>query len=325
MHPPEGISYPAAVLENAELRLVVDLPDPEKGRYRGTRFDLSGQVLSARYRGREFFGAWKAVPEDGLHRDGAGPAEEFSMSAPPGYAEAVPGGVFLKIGVGVLERTDERPYLFHRDYPVVSRGEWETRRGRYWVETVHTLETGTGWGYRYRKRVEIDPVHPVMTIRRTLWNTGARRIETDHYSHNFVLMGDAVPDERIELETTIVIDPPHQLNGAIQFEGKAIRFPVPMPARRGGHHADLFELSGTEGDLPPSYNRGRWRNLETGMELAFTGSLPLRKLVFYGLGGSLSLEPFVPVEVDPGGSLSWTTTYTFSRSGEAEKGDKPAS
>ncbi|HKJ91502.1 MAG TPA: hypothetical protein VJ960_10245, partial [Oceanipulchritudo sp.] len=39
---PEGISYPAEVLENAELRLVVDLPDPEKGRYRGTRFDLSG-------------------------------------------------------------------------------------------------------------------------------------------------------------------------------------------------------------------------------------------------------------------------------------------
>lgn len=316
------VSYPAVVLGNDALRIVVDLPDPEEGRYRGTRFDFSGQILSARYGGMEFFGAWKGSEEGQVFGDGAGPAEEFSMEDPPGYAEAGVGGEFLKIGVGVLRRTDERSYLFHREYPVVSRGEWSNRWGALWVESEHRLEMGTDWGYRYEKRVELDAEKAEITIRRRLWNTGKRRIETEHYSHNFVLPADFVPDERIEMETGISIEPAETIHGAIVFDGRKIGFRERMP--KGGHHVDLFALAGIEERLPARYNRGLWRNRESGVELSFAGSHPLSKLVFYGLGRSLSLEPFVPIEVEPGEVVEWRTVYTFRGRGEPESGESPA-
>lgn len=309
-------AYPAAVLDNGSLRIVVDLADTEDGRYQGTRFDLSGQMLSARYGGMEFFGPWKGSWDGPVFRDGAGPAEEFSMENPPGYAEAGVGGEFLKIGVGVLRRTDARSYLFHREYPVVSRGEWENRWGALWVESEHRLEMGTDWGYRYVKRVELDAEKAEILIRRRLWNTGKRRIETEHYSHNFVLPGDFVPDERIEMETGILIEPAETVKEAIVFDGRRIGFREPMP--KGGHYVDLFALAGIEWRLPARYNRGLWRNRERGVELSFAGSHPLSKLVFYGLGRSLSLEPFVPIEVEPGEVVEWQTVYRFRGAGGEE-------
>jgi hypothetical protein len=305
-----AVEYPSAVLDNGEVRLVVDIPDTENGRYRGIRFDWSGQILSARYRGHEVFGPWKKHPADaGLFADGAGPSEEFSMYDPLGYAEAAPGETFVKIGVGVLRRRDAEDYLFHAPYPVVQLGGWESRRGDLWVESRQRMATEDGWGYDYAKRVELHPHFAVLTITRTLHNTGSRTIDTDHYSHNFFTTGERIPGAEVELQTAFNV-PPTTVNDSVHFDGFRIFFTEPL--KTGGHYANLVEMTGAEGALPAGFNFGRWRDKERGIELQFHGSHPVHRYVFYGVYNSLSLEPFVKVVLEPGERMQWCTVYRFA-------------
>ena len=52
--------YPHQVLRNdTGMRVTVMLADPDKGFYRGTRFDRSGHIAQAKYRGHTFFGLWR--------------------------------------------------------------------------------------------------------------------------------------------------------------------------------------------------------------------------------------------------------------------------
>ena len=44
-----------------------------------------------------------------------------------GYDEAKPGQAFLKPGIGLLRRVDERPYNSGGLYPIVDGGTWTTR------------------------------------------------------------------------------------------------------------------------------------------------------------------------------------------------------
>jgi hypothetical protein len=96
----------------------VYLPDVAEGFYRGTRFDAAGVIGRLEYRGHTFYAPWfsktDATVRDfvndgvdvtaGIHTAMTGPAEEFSVV---GFAEAAPGGAFVKIGVGALRKPDD--------------------------------------------------------------------------------------------------------------------------------------------------------------------------------------------------------------------------
>src|SRR5947209_20149621 len=49
---------PQAEISNGVVRAKIYLPDPEKGYYRGTRFDWSGVINSLEYAGHDYYGAW---------------------------------------------------------------------------------------------------------------------------------------------------------------------------------------------------------------------------------------------------------------------------
>ena len=115
-------SAPAADISNGQLRARLWLPDPEKGFYRGTRFDWSGSIANLSYQGHTYFGAWFVRYDPAVHdvawipgNNGyaagkasadVGPVEEFTGpgNSAPGYDEAKPGGTFLRIGVGALRK-----------------------------------------------------------------------------------------------------------------------------------------------------------------------------------------------------------------------------
>ena len=89
--------YPAARISNSQVSMDFYLPDPEKGYYRGTRFDWSGIVSSTRYKGHEYFGEWKEGHDPFNHDDICGPVEAFqTRGAGLGYHEAAPGGEFIR-------------------------------------------------------------------------------------------------------------------------------------------------------------------------------------------------------------------------------------
>ena len=104
--------YPMLELKNEQLRVVLYLPDAEAGFYRGVRFDWSGIIERVEYAGHRFYGLWR-TPHDPAGNDYiSGPAEEFGMDNPMGFAEAKEGEYFVKIGVGLLRKNEREKYFF---------------------------------------------------------------------------------------------------------------------------------------------------------------------------------------------------------------------
>ena len=99
--------YPFVSLESGDLRLTVSVPDEKTGFYRGARFDRAGVFSRIEYGGVVFSGQWYDGHDPYRHDCLTGPVEEFSQN---GYDDAAPGGLFVKPGVGILRREDEKPY-----------------------------------------------------------------------------------------------------------------------------------------------------------------------------------------------------------------------
>ena len=109
---------PSVQISNGAITATVYLPDATAGYYRGTRFDWAGVIGRLEYRGHTFYAPWftktdatvRDFVNDGVdvtagpHTAVTGPAEEFSVL---GFAEAAPGGAFVKIGVGALRKPDD--------------------------------------------------------------------------------------------------------------------------------------------------------------------------------------------------------------------------
>ena len=78
-------------------------------------------IASLIYKGHEYFGQWFEHYDPYLNDAIMGPVEEFRGSdGALGYNEAKPGGYFVKIGVGVLRKTDDSKYNFEGVYQLVN-------------------------------------------------------------------------------------------------------------------------------------------------------------------------------------------------------------
>src|SRR5689334_5084779 len=138
--PPASTVSPASALDslphhdisNGIVSAKVYLPG-ENALYRGTRFDRTGVITNATYKGQNYGKYWFSSTSPAVHdfiwqngqvtvstaSGAAGPVEEFTAI---GFDEAGQGGKFLKIGVGILKR-DTDAYDFVHTYPVVNEGK----------------------------------------------------------------------------------------------------------------------------------------------------------------------------------------------------------
>src|SRR3954469_6793305 len=129
--PPAASVSPASTLDNLPhhdisngiVSAKVYLPG-ERGLYRGTRFDRTGVVAKATYKGQNYGQYWFSSTSPAVHdfiwqngqvtvstaSGAAGPVEEFTTI---GYDEAGAGGKFLKVGVGILTRGPEAYDFVH--------------------------------------------------------------------------------------------------------------------------------------------------------------------------------------------------------------------
>ena len=116
-----------------------------------------------------------------------GPVEEFRTGdSGLNFAEAKPGETFVKIGVGVLRKPDDKPYTFQRYYEIVNSGKWTVRKSAdAIVFTQQVTDPATGYGYLYRKTVRLTPGKPQLVLEHSLKNTGKKTIDSTVYDHNF--------------------------------------------------------------------------------------------------------------------------------------------
>jgi len=324
------MEFPQKVLTNGAMRMAVYLPDAQKGFYRGARFDWSGQVAWAEFDGRRVFGPFREKYDAFNHDNCSGPAEEFDLEGPPpGYAEAKPGETFVKIGVGAIEKVEEKKYGFWKRYKIVDGGKWTVTSGKDWVEFRHELAGPRGWGYAYTKRVGLAPGKAAFTIDHALRNTGTKAIETTHYCHNFITIdGDPVgPLYRItfpfplratafrgtaELKGGDLVVA-EELRGdlrAMVLEGTA-EWKGGNPLIAEALKVDSLWIAFDGGTGKVEDNRVTITDRRTGTGVRISGDRPPAAWRFYAERTAACPEPFLRVRAAPGEEMTWRSTYEF--------------
>ena len=308
--------FPQVTIANGMATLTLYLPAGEKGYYVGSRFEPSGVVARAEAKGHTFFGPWqKRDPRS--HDHIMGTAEEFSMYDPPGFREVEAGGVFYKIGVGELVKSEKptrdketgevKPaeFGFWRNHEIARRGPWKVTHGKDWAQFVQEFTGQRGWGWRYTKRLSLTKGAASFEISRRLENTGTKAIDTTHYCHHFTIIDDTPvgPDYVIGLPFEAQAK---EIKGdAATVAGRQILFQKPLTAGR----TVWMELAGLTGT--PRDNAVVIENRKTGASLRITGDRPLVMFRFWAAPKAACPEPFVAVTVAPGAAMTWSNTYTF--------------
>ena len=307
-------SWPHTTLVDGNLRLVVLLPDPLQGYYRGPRFDWAGTVALAEWGKHSFFGSWRLPPHrPRANDDTAGTAGEFGMgpasdSPPPiGYADAPVGGTFLKIGVGQVVKIDEPAYHFEALYRISRPAAWDIRQDEGKISFVQEEGPVRGYALRYAKTIEMERSSASFIVRHTLENTGAHPFAQTHYCHNFLRIDDAPvgPGTSIELPFDARLSKTD--DGVLVARGRRIEL-----TREPRADEDFFALVTGYGKTA-EHNAMTVRGRDAAVRIS--GSDPLYRLQVFGTGRTICPEPFVAIDLAPGKSHSWTIRYNFTDGG----------
>ena len=304
---------PAVTLAGGQLRIDVLLPTPRAilpHRYEEPwshlRFDWSGRVAFAEYKGHTFIGRRRRGPDG--HAAPAyslGTSEEF-RGAPMLSAKGDNPARFLRIGAGVMSRRFEGG---KRVSQTIEPFVWQHEPGPAWVDFRQEVSLPGGWGYRYHKRVALDANVPCFSIRHHFVNTGGRELRLEHYCHNWLTI-DSRPveaDGRVLLgfEPRGRVDP--NVGGILLTEqqafaaGRLVRFVPDKLAFKA-----FFPF---EGSFEPQANRVTVANAAAGAGVTVFGDWTAHRVAIYREGETLCPESFIRLNLPPGAERQWTATY----------------
>jgi len=206
-------NFPHKMIDNGIVSAKVYVPDTF-GFYRATRFDHAGMITHITYKGQDYGRYWfvKTSPvvrnftydADGLiannNNIAAGPVEEFGEN---GFDAADPGGRFLKIGVGILQRNNDKYDRFHT-YPIINEGKRTTTATKSSIRFDQVIANDpSGYGYSYTKTVRLVPGKPTLVIEDRLKNTGKKAIDTTVYNHHFMTISPG--EDGVELQAPFAL------------------------------------------------------------------------------------------------------------------------
>jgi hypothetical protein len=297
--------YPRTEITNGLVRAGLYLPDPSEGYYRGTRFDWSGVIYSLTYKNHSYFSPWQEKHDPLVHNSIAGPVDTFDELL--GYEQAKPGGLFARIGVGLLVKPEDpafRPGMT-TTFKVVDSGGWLVNKSADSVEFIQSIPNRTGYAFTYTKRVRLEPGRPEMVISHELKNTGTKTIETTGYNHNFFVM-DRQPS-----------GPAFVVRLAFAPRGKLT--PESVLELKGRELHLLKELEGQETAMAILEGYGPTakdydvtiENSTTGAGVRITGDRPLDSLRVFFRRPNVCPEPFFRLKIDPGQAERWAIRYLF--------------
>ncbi len=294
--------FPNIVIENEQVQMTLYPPDPDEGLYRATRFDWSGVIGSVRYKGHEYFGYWKDTHDPTFHEDLAGPVEGF-IEPGLGYEEAEAGDPFIRIGVGILKKGNEKSYDWMGTYPILDHGKWTVEQGDDWISFRHEINSDFGYGYVYTKTVRLK--EDGFLIEHALQNTGEKPIETDQFNHNFFMIDGEQSGPAFQVSFPYKISTDSDLKGLVAIEDKSINF---LKKVEEGENV-FVELRGY-GDAVEDHEV-TVVNQKTGAGVTFTVDKPVYRMAFWTCKTTLCPENFIWLSVAPGEEERWVSEYTL--------------
>ena len=296
-------AIPEAGISNNLIKAKLYLPDFESGYYRGTRFDWSGIVASLEYKGHNFYGQWfdKYNPE--THDAVMGPVDEFG---PVGYDDAKEGGTFLKIGVGILTKPDEKAYNSFQLYPITNPGKWKIKKYRNGIRFIQNVKDPV-YSYLYEKTVHLTEGKPEMVISYSLKNRGRNTIETTSYNHNFPVI------DKQHSGPGYVISFPFKLSGTGQGFGEVVRIQdnklIYLRNQTPADRVYCVDLQGF-GKESKDYDI-TIENTNVGAGIRIQCDQPLYRLVYWSSPTTVCPEPYIRIVVKPGEELTWKIRFEY--------------
>ena len=310
---------PQAEIGNKQLHLKFYLPDGKNGFYKGTRFDWSGVIADMEFSGHHLYRPWfsSVDPEarDFIYKDGTiiaginsamtGPVEEFQT--PIGYETAKPGESFLKVGVGLLKRIDDKPYSFATHFDLVDGGKWSVKKTDKSITFEQVLgDQNSNYGYVYTKTIRLVGDDSEFVMEHRLKNTGKISIATKLYDHNFLTV------DGMGVGSWYSISVPYKIEATRQPDAKFAR----IDGSKAEYTADLqdqdrvaFGLQGFSTD-PKDYHF-TILNRTAKLQITITGDRPLTNASVWSIRSVLAVEPFIDIQVDPGKDVAWSYAYNY--------------
>jgi hypothetical protein len=294
--------YPSLRISNEEMQMLIYLPDAENGLYRATRFDWSGVIGSVKYKGHEYFGYWKDTHDPLFHEDLSGPVEGY-LKPGLGYDEAEPGGKFVRIGVGLIEKPDEAEYSFRNYYELLDHGKWTIDHGNDWISFRQELNTDIGFSYIYEKLISLKSNG--FTLEHKLQNTGVKTIKTDQFNHNFFMIDGEPSGKAFHISFPYPISTEDDPEGFVELHDKELNFVRDLE----GDDSFFILLHGYGEGI--NDHQVTVHNRKSGAGVTFSVDKPLYRMAFWACRTTLSPENFIWLEVEPGASEEWTSEYTL--------------
>ncbi len=296
--------FPSASISNNIVKATLLLPDKEKGYYQATRFDWSGVMESLEYDGHSYFGQWFKEYSPKIHDAVKGPVEEFE---PIGYEEAKVGESFLKIGVGALNKTSDKPYSSFLLYNIKNQGAWKVKTKKDEVEFTQELKDESGYGYIYTKTVHLVKGKPQLVLEHKLKNTGTKTLETNVYDHNFFLIDNQLTGPDIKIKFPFEISGTGRGIGTIaEMRGREINYLRELKDREDMY---IGSVNGYTNDAR-DYDF-RIENQKSGAGVRIRGDKPLSKLVFWANPRTSCPEPYIHIKAGVGEEFKWNINYEF--------------
>lgn len=288
------------ILQNNRLHVTIDKPGEK---YKGSRFDWTGQVSQVLLDNAiSFCGSETDNPDNSL--SGSGLCNEFGILTPVGYSDCPEGGLFPKIGVGLLVKEDQRPYNFFKQYQLrpALHEVFQASDDQLTIESRITSERG--YSCVLLKKFTLSDT--TFSIRYSLENTGSQVIETEEYGHNFVCINNQPVNSDYQLTAfSFNLD---NLKEAVNPDKcvKLLRHSISWETEPKG---DFF-FTDLNDQASPTQS---WtiKNKAVGAAICETVDLPVKTFNLWGKHNVISPEMFVAINVAPHQKMSWTRMYEF--------------
>ena len=288
------------ILKNKNLEIQIDLPAEN---YNFSRFDWTGNIVSVKFKNIQL-ASTESVTYENEMQIGKGFYNEFGIDTALGFNEAVIGGWFHKIGVGLLKKDNEE-YIFNRNYEI-KPADFEIKYTSNTILIICKSEFNNGYSYVLKKEIKLEK-HG-FTINYDLENTGEKEIITDEYVHNFLAINKELIGRNYVLKFPFKLMPAFFLE-TVNPEQKVTIGQTDVTFNDSPKEQFFFSnLTGYKNVKP------QWelKNLESKISISETGSFHTNKVNLWGWKHVISPELFIDVSIKPGQNANWTRDYKIS-------------
>jgi hypothetical protein len=298
---------PAFTLVTSRLSVAIDAPGTA---YRGPRFDWTTQVRQVTLDGRLTFLTQERDDNQWPEYQGRGLAGEFGIETPLGYDTCPVGGQFPKVGVGLLTRSDDKPYHFFRPYPIDPARFTADQAAPSSLRFTADQPVHRGWGWTLVRTWTAQGTD--LSLETSLTNTGTEVLETEEYLHNFLNLGRGTVGPSWVLTRPGDWDPPTLFEnvdpeGLLVLQGSQVTW-TRTPTTS-------FFLADRRHPAPATWTL---TDTATGQRVSERTDFSPDRFHVWGVGHVVSPELYRRVRVAPGETQTWTRTWSFST--EADDG-----